>query len=209
MSLSDLLARLRGEWIRRKLFVQSLGRVRIGAGFRAYGPLQIIGQGHIHLGRDVTVRTDIFGCRTVSLQTQGSREAVIEVGDEVTLLGTHISSGRRVTIGRRAWIEDARIMDSDFHVTGSGEERQKLSVETSAEVAVGEGARIAGRAMILKGVKVGAGACVRPGSVLLREVAEGATVSGFPARAERPPGAPASSPDLTRASSPDLTKTIQ
>ncbi len=188
MKLRDLVARVRGEWIRHRLFVQSLGRVRIGPGFRAYGPLEIIGQGHIRVGRGVTVANDIFGCRAVSLQTQGSREAVIEVGDDVTLLGTHISSGRRVSIGRGAWIEDARIMDSDFHVKASGEERQKLSVESSAEVSVGEGARVAGRAMILKGVKVGARACVRPGSVLLREVAEGAVVSGFPARAERAGG---------------------
>ena len=52
--------------------------------------------------------------------------------------------------------------------------------------------------MILKGVKVGAGACVRPGSVLLREVGEGATVSGFPARVERPPGAAGSAPDVLK-----------
>ena len=168
----------------------SLGRVRIGPGFRAYGPLHIIGQGRISIGRDVTVCPDPFGCRAVSLQTQGSRQAAIEMGDGVTLLGTHVSCGRRVSIGRGAWIEDARIMDSDFHETGAGPERQKLSVESSAEVVVGEGARVAGRAMILKGARVGAGACVRPGAVLLREAPEGSVVSGFPARAERPVGAP-------------------
>ena len=185
MKVADLWARVRGEWIRHSWYLRSFGRVCIGPGLRAYGPLQVIGQGRVCIGRDVTIGRDPFGSRTVSLQTQGSREAAIEVGDRVTLLGTHISCGRHVSIGRGSWIEDARIMDSDFHRTEPGAERHKLSVDSAAEVSLGERVCVAGRAMILKGVKIGAGACVRPGAVLLREVPAGSLVSGFPARAER------------------------
>jgi acetyltransferase-like isoleucine patch superfamily enzyme len=191
----DLLARVRGEWIRWKLYVRSLGRVQIGSGFRAYGPVEVIGQGRIQIGNDVTVARDPFGVRAVSLQTQGSRDARIEIGDGVSLLGTHISCGQRVTVERKAWIEDARIMDSDFHETGASSERKNLSVASAVEVRVGEGAMIAGRAMVLKGARVGAGSTVRPGSVVLREAPDFLTVLGYPARVERvnvlgPPLAP-------------------
>jgi acetyltransferase-like isoleucine patch superfamily enzyme len=193
--MSDLLARARGEWIRWKLWVQSLGRVQIGPGFRAFGPVEVIGQGRISIGKNVTVDRDPFGARAVSLQTQGSREARIEIGDEVSLLGTHISCGQRVTVEKRAWIEDARIMDSDFHETGASSERKNLSVASSAEVRIGEGAMIAGRAMVLKGATIGAGTTVRPGSVVLRDAPDHLTVMGYPARVERVsvPGPPLAS----------------
>jgi acetyltransferase-like isoleucine patch superfamily enzyme len=184
-SVEAALARLRGEWIRWRLYLTSRGRVVIGRNFCAHGPLEVIGQGRVRIGDNVTIGRDPFGDRCVSLQTQGSREALIEIGDDVALLGTHISSGKHVTVGARAWIEDARIMDSDFHKTGSGSDRQSLNVDNSAEVVVGEGASIAGRAMVLKGAKVGAGSRVRPGAVVLREAPAGATVAGFPARVER------------------------
>ncbi len=181
----DLVARARGEWIRWKLYARSLGRVQIGSGFRAFGPVEVIGQGRITIGRNVTVDRDPFGARAVSLQTQGSRDAQIEIGDEVSLLGTHISCGQRVVVQRKAWIEDARIMDSDFHETGASSERKTLSVASAVEVTIGEGAMIAGRAMVLKGAKIGAGATVRPGSIVLREAPDFLTVVGYPARVER------------------------
>jgi acetyltransferase-like isoleucine patch superfamily enzyme len=183
-----LLARVRGEYLRWKLYVSSRGRVVIGRGFRAYGPLEVIGQGRIQIGDNVTIDYDPFHCRSVSLQTQGSREARIDIGDNVSLLGTHISSGKHVVVGRDAWIEDARIMDSDFHETTPSGGRQMLSVENAQDVRIGARASIAGRAMVLKGANVGAGTCVRPGSVVLRDAPENVTIAGYPARVERHTG---------------------
>ena len=181
-----LLGRVRGEYLRWKLYLSSGGRVVIGRGFCALGPLEVIGQGRIQIGDNVTIDYDPFRCRSVSLQTQGSRDALIEIGDNVSLLGTHISSGKHVVVGRDAWIEDARIMDSDFHETKPSGGRQALSVENAQEVRIGDGASIAGRAMVLKGAKVGACTCVRPGAVVLRDAPDNVTVAGYPARLEKP-----------------------
>jgi acetyltransferase-like isoleucine patch superfamily enzyme len=199
----ELLARLRGEWIRATLYVTSLGRISIGSGFKAYGPLEVIGRGRVRIGNNVSIDRDPFGCRAVSLQTQGSRAATIEIEDDVSLLGTHISCGQSIRVQRGAWIEDARIMDSDFHETGSGAGRKNLSVENATPVVIGPGACIAGRALVLKGASVGARSCVRPGSVVLRDAPDDLTVVGFPARVERVtvPGPPLAA-SVAAASSP-------
>ncbi|MBM4433536.1 MAG: hypothetical protein FJ028_00195 [Chloroflexi bacterium] len=51
-------------------------------------------------------------------------------------------------------------------------------------VRIGDGATIGGGAVILPGVIVGERAVIRPGAVVTRDVADGACVAGAPARPE-------------------------
>jgi acetyltransferase-like isoleucine patch superfamily enzyme len=183
--IDDLLARLRGEYYRIKFRLTSGGRIVIGRGFRAYAPLELGGSGRITLGDDVTVRRDAFGKREVSLQTMFDPAAQIEIGSGVTLSGTHISAGKRVAVEAGAWVEDARIMDSDFHEVGA-ENRHAESVADARDVVIGEGAQVGSGVMLLKGATIGKRTVVRPGSVVMRPTQAGVTISGFPARPEPP-----------------------
>lgn len=183
--IDELMARVRGEYYRVKFKLTTGGRVQIGRNFKAYAPIDIGGTGRITLGDDVTVRRDAFGNREVSLQTMYTPDAAIEIGSGVTLSGTHISAGKRVAVEAGAWVEDARIMDSDFHEV-SAEKRHSDSVADARDVVIGEGAQIGSGVMLLKGATIGKRAVVRPGSVVMRPTQAGVTLSGFPARPEAP-----------------------
>jgi acetyltransferase-like isoleucine patch superfamily enzyme len=181
--IDDVIARLRGEYYRLRFKLTTGGRVSIGKGFRAYAPFDVGGTGRIQIGDDVTMRKDPFGNREVSLHTMYTSDAEIVIGDGVTLAGTHISAGKSVRVNDSAWVEDARIMDSDFHVV-SAEARHADSVADARDVVIGEGATVGSGVMLLKGAIVGRGSMVRPGSIVMRPTQDGVVLSGFPAKPE-------------------------
>jgi len=183
--IDDVVARMRGEWYRLRYRVTSGGRVQIGKGFRAYSAMDLGGPGRIRIGENVTVRKDPFNHRSVSLHTMYSSGAEIVIEAEVRLAGTHISAGKMVKVERGAWVEDARIMDSDMHVvTSDAGSRHQDSVADARDVVIGENATVGSGAMLLKGATVGRGSLVRPGSVVMRPTPEDAILAGFPARPE-------------------------
>jgi len=124
------------------------------------------------------------------------RDGRLEIGDHccfasgVLLCEHDISIGRYVMIG---W--NTTIADSDFHpiapaeriadavaLSPLGDGRQRPPV-AKAPVVIEDNAWIGPGASILKGVTIGAGAFVEPGSVVTADVPAGARVIGNPARA--------------------------
>ena len=57
-----------------------------------------------------------------------------------------------------------------------------------APIRVGDRAWVAARAIVLQGITIGAGAVVGAGSVVTRDVPDGCTAAGNPARIVRQPG---------------------
>lgn len=119
---------------------------------------------------------------------------LVEVGDDCVLVGPlfmcheHIQVGRRVLLGF-----DVMIADSSFHplepaarrqdaraITPTGDRRDRAPL-IAEPVVIGDDVRIGARAIVLKGVTIGAGATVLPGAVVTRDVPAGATVGGNPA----------------------------
>ena len=186
--IDDVVARMRGRWYRLRYGLLSGGRVQIGKGFRAYAPLDLGGPGRIRIGENVTMRKDPFDHRSVSLHTMYSSAAEIVIEDDVRLAGTHISACKLVKVERGAWVEDARIMDSDMHVvTTDASARHQDSVGDARDVVIGENATVGSGVMLLKGAAVGRGSLVRPGSVVMRPTPADSVLAGFPARPEEKP----------------------
>ena len=183
--IRDFMARVRGEYYRLRFRLTSGGRVQIGRGFRAYSGFDTGGTGKIVLGDNVTLRKDPFGNRNPSLHTMYTPDAEIRIGDGVTLAGTHISAGKLVQVDEGALIEDARIMDSDFHEVDASK-RHSDSVADARDVVIRAGATVGSGAILLKGATIGKGTVVRPGSVVMRPTQDNVVVSGFPARPETP-----------------------
>jgi acetyltransferase-like isoleucine patch superfamily enzyme len=119
----------------------------------------------------------------------------LEVGDDCTLVGAIFWCGHRIILGKRVQVSyNVMIADSDFHPKdpdlrrldakaispfGNKADRPAIDhrpviIEDDVEIGIG--------AIILKGVRIGAGAKVLPGSVCSRDVPPGAVVSGNPAR---------------------------
>lgn len=125
----------------------------------------------------------------------------LTVGDDSILVGPIFMCAREISVGRRVVISyHVTIADSDFHPleraarredaianAHGGDRRLRPPVE-SRPVVIEDEAWIGIGAIILKGVRVGRGARVAAGAVVSRDVPDGATVAGSPARIAAPEG---------------------
>jgi UDP-2-acetamido-3-amino-2,3-dideoxy-glucuronate N-acetyltransferase len=137
----------------------------------------------VRLGRDVVIYefTNLYGCT---------------IGDE-SRIGTFVEIQRGVVIGRRCRIQshsficDGVTLEDDVFV-GHGvlfiNDRHPNIPDTIAgtwkkePVLVKHDANIGSGATILGGVTIGVGATIGAGAVVTRDVPDGATVAGVPAR---------------------------
>jgi acetyltransferase-like isoleucine patch superfamily enzyme len=94
---------------------------------------------------------------------------------------TIVSEGSGITIGRRCLIGPAvHIYDSDFHAIDPGVRATEPGLREPVEIA--DDVFIGSAAIVLKGVRIGAGSVVGAGAVVVGDVPAGAIVAGNPAR---------------------------
>jgi acetyltransferase-like isoleucine patch superfamily enzyme len=122
-------------------------------------------------------------------------QALIEIGDDTYVANASLVCTERISIGARVMIAGGvTIADSDFHpiapaariadtvaLSPVGDRKRRPPVE-ARPVIIEDDVWIGFNATILKGVRIGAGAVIAPGAVVLRDVAAGAEVAGNPAR---------------------------
>lgn len=142
----------------------------------------------VTLGREVKIYSFVnaYGC---------------EIGDE-TRIGAFVEIQKGVTIGKRCKIsshsflcEGVRVEDNVFIGHGVMFTNDKYPRATNPDgsaqseddwqvipILIKQGASIGSNATILAGVTVGENAMVGAGAVVTRDVADGATVAGVPAR---------------------------
>ncbi|HTE06490.1 MAG TPA: acyltransferase, partial [Planctomycetota bacterium] len=151
-----------------------LRRCRRGHLVRTRGRPLIEGRGEIVLGDGVAIWSHLQ--RTQLSAGPGAR---LVVGERTFInTGTSISARASVTIGRRCQIANhVVIMDSDFHGL-----QDRDRPEPPAPIVIEDDVWIAVRATVLKGVRIGAGAVVAAGAVVVRDVAPRTLVAGVPAR---------------------------
>lgn len=113
-----------------------------------------------------------------------------EIGDDLRIWSHSVIDygcriGRRVLIHHHVYVcQLARIEDDVFLAPGArlANDRHPVRKTGWEPPVIKRGARIGMNATILPGVVVGAGAMVGAGAVVVRDVPEGATVVGNPAR---------------------------
>ena len=140
-------------------------------------------------------RVAVYTWTAFSIEPDG----LVEVGADCVLVGAQFMCGERITLGERVRVSyNCVIADSDFHphdtalrhldtiaISPEGDPTQRPPLETSP-VVVGDDVQVGMGSMVLKGVTIGAGAIIEPGSVVTRDVPAGAHVGGSPARAVTP-----------------------
>ena len=112
--------------------------------------------------------------------------ARIQIGDHFRASGVTLCAARSILIGDRVTMgANATVVDTDFHSLnpavrfspqGDKEDAKAAQVSVGSDVFVGMSA------MILKGVSVGNEAVIAAGSVVTKDVPDGAIVGGNPAR---------------------------
>ena len=136
-------------------------------------------------------RVRVYTWTTFNVEPEGS----LEIGDDSVLVGAVFMCAKRITIGRRVLVSyNVTIADSDFHPMSPELRKQDAIVNSpsgdrsgrpsivSRPVHIADDVWIGIGAIILKGVEIGAGARIGPGSVVTSSVPPGARLIGNPAR---------------------------
>lgn len=123
------------------------------------------------------------------------RDGIVEIGDDSYLANASLVCVERITVGCRVFIAGGvTIVDSDFHPLDPAQrvadaialsplgDREKRPRPAAQPVIIEDDVWIGFNATVLKGVRVGRGAMVMPGAVVSRDVPQGCTVVGSPAR---------------------------
>jgi acetyltransferase-like isoleucine patch superfamily enzyme len=114
--------------------------------------------------------------------------ASIAIGDDSGLSGTAICSALRVDIGARVLFgADVIVADTDFHPVDVVPRREEALPEPSPDdaIVIENDAFIGARAIVLRGVRVGAASVIGAGSVVTRDVPPGVVAAGNPCRVIR------------------------
>jgi len=106
----------------------------------------------------------------------------VNIGDDVAMSGCSITAEERITVGNRVMIgAGALILDSDAHPLDP-QERFKGGRGRTAPILIEDDVFVGARAIVLKGVRIGKGAVVAAGAVVVKDVPAYTIVGGNPAR---------------------------
>lgn len=136
-------------------------------------------------------RVKVFTWTEFNIEPTG----MVEVGDDSILAGVVFMCAENVRIGKRVVISyNVTVADSDFHPRDpelrkldaianapQGDKSLRPAI-TSKPVIIEDNVWIGIGAIILKGVRLGRGARIGAGAVVTKDVPEGVTVVGNPAR---------------------------
>jgi acetyltransferase-like isoleucine patch superfamily enzyme len=178
--------RLRGLPRRANISVYPRTRVSVARGGRVDVPGQLVLGRAWRLGRhydsqivlrpagrfEVTGRFEVY----TDFRIWINDGAHLQLGSGYANAGLRLSCSRSIRIGERcALAENVTIRDDDGHQVIAGGPAE-------AAIDIGDDVWIGTNAVILKGVRIGAGAIVAAGAVVTRNVPERSLVAGVPAR---------------------------
>jgi len=179
--MRDFLALLRGRMFLALCRLRGLN-VNIGRGLKIYKKVSISGAGRVEIGENC-IMAGIRGdsSQYVCLETLNP-SAVIHIGDNASLYAARIAAKFRIMVGNDVLIEEAGIMDTDYHSIEKDRKTPAGENENKCRVTVGNRVCMGARSSILKGTTIGDDAIIAPGSIVTMSVKSGSTVAGNPAR---------------------------
>lgn len=140
------------------------GRLMRLAGFRIGQNTTIVGMPHIYGVGDLRGRLSIGDCVMLNINCH------FDLSDTITIMA-HASLGHEVML-----------LTASHHIAGPD---RRAGALFTGPIAIGRGAWIGARSLILPGVSIGAGSIVAAGAVVTKEVPPGSMVAGIPARIVR------------------------
>ena len=176
----EILSLLRG--IIFKFIHRNHNNIVVQWGLKLNCWLLIKGPGRVEIGENCII-SSLAGSRIqlVTLFTHSS-DAKITIGNNVQLIAAKISSKFAISIGNNVIIEDASILDTDFHTLDIARQTPQNENLETCQVVIEDNVHVGARSIITKGVTVGRASCVYPGSVVHRSIPSHSSVIGNPAK---------------------------
>lgn len=165
----------------------SNGRAQFGRNVTFDVRVRINGTGQVILGDFASLGAKLapmHGNGAILIQAR-TPESVIRIG-EGTWFSNNVSiiSCARVSIGNDCLIGDGvTIFDSDFHQHAP--DKRKVGTGEVAEITIHDKVWIGSRAMVLKGVTIGAGSIIAPMAVVTTDLPANCVAAGVPAKVLR------------------------
>jgi acetyltransferase-like isoleucine patch superfamily enzyme len=168
------------------------------------GPFCVIGidgpSGPTVIGAGATIRshTVIYRATRIGARFHAGHGALIReataIGDDVsvgshTIVEHHVELGDGVRLHGRCFVPEMSVLEAGCWLgpgvilTNAKYPNRPDTKATLRGVRIGPGAVVGAGALLLPGVRIGAGATVGAGAVVVRDVEAGAVVVGNPARA--------------------------
>lgn len=142
-----------------------------------------VGRTRLRLGRGSSLTTSGWVVLASGVYLNAAANASVHLGG-----GTYVSLSSRLLVEQELWIGrdcaiswDVLITDSDYHYLEVRGEPRSMT----APIRLGDRVWVGARAVILKGVTIGAGTVVAAGAVVTRSVPDRSLVAGTPARVIR------------------------
>jgi acetyltransferase-like isoleucine patch superfamily enzyme len=148
----------------------------VGSRVRIWGTPSITNRGILEIGDRVRIIAE-----PLATQIGVGKGGQMTIGERTFInYGCSISASQLVRIGPRCNIGSHTIlMDNDFH---SVEPERRDELPPSAPIILEENVWVGVRAVILRGVTIGAGSVIAAGSVVSKDVAPRSLVGGIPAK---------------------------
>lgn len=179
--MRDLVAKLRGKFfiLGCRFFRKS---IQIGDGLRIYKKICIKGNGNIIIGENCII-DGIVGDNSqyVTLDTH-SPDAVIHIGENASLFAARISAKYHIKIGNDVMIEEAGIVDTDFHSIKRDRSTPAHENIDMCKIEIGDRVCIGARSIIMKGLRIEDDVVIGPGSIVTSSIRSGIFVLGNPAK---------------------------
>jgi len=159
--------------------------VVVGPGLKLHCWLSVKGPGRVEIGENCVV-SPLAGSRVklVTLYTH-SPEAKLTIGDNVQLFAARISSRFAITIGNNVIIEDASILDTDFHTLDISRQTPQDENCEMCRVIIEDDVQVGSRTIITKGVTIGCASNIYPGTVVQKSFPPHSNLIGNPAKLVR------------------------
>lgn len=172
-----------------KLFMK-LNKVSYGKNLNLFGvPVIFRKSGSVlKIGNNCSIKSsflsNLIGLSQRTIIVTRTKEAKIEIGDNVGISGATIYARKRIIIGDNTLIgANVKILDNDFHPLEAEVRRVNPNEHMKiAPIVIGKNVFIGCNALILKGVTIGDNAVIGAGSVVSKNVPVNCVVVGNPAR---------------------------
>lgn len=179
--MNELLASIRG-WVFTLKCKILYKNIQIGAGLKIFKRLDITGNGKIIIGNNCIV-DGIKGDpnQYVCINTL-SPDALIRIGNNASLYAARLSAQYQVVIGDDVLIEEASIMDTDFHSIDKERGLPTNENKEKCQILIGNRVSIGAKSIVSKGLTIGDDVTVVSGSIVTKSIKPGSVVVGNPAR---------------------------